>query len=96
MSFQDIKDSLFSVVKTMGVVDFIDILLLTYIVYLLLKLIRETRAGQLMKGIVLLVIAYVVAKYVELKSITYIIKQALDVGLIALLILFQPELRRAL
>ena len=67
MSFQDIKDSLFSVVKTMGVVDFIDILLLTYIVYLLLKLIRETRAGQLMKGIVLLVIAYVVAKYVELK-----------------------------
>ena len=96
MSFQDIKDSLFSVVKTIGVVDFIDILLLTYIVYLLLKLIRETRAGQLMKGIVLLVIAYVVAKYVELKSITYIIKQALDVGLIALLILFQPELRRAL
>ena len=96
MSFQDIKDSLFSVVKTMGVVDFIDILLLTYIVNLLLKLIRETRAGQLMKGIVLLVIAYVVAKYVELKSITYIIKQALDVGLIALLILFQPELRRAL
>lgn len=96
MSFQDIKDSLFSVVKTMGVVDFIDILLLTYIVYLLLKLIRETRAGQLMKGIVLLVIAYLVAKYVELKSITYIIKQALDVGLIALLILFQPELRRAL
>ena len=96
MSFQDIKDSLFSVVKTMGVVDFIDILLLTYIVYLLLKLIRETRGGQLMKGIVLLVIAYVVAKYVELKSITYIIKQALDVGLIALLILFQPELRRAL
>ena len=61
-----------------------------------MKLIRETRAGQLMKGIVLLVIAYVVAKYVELKSITYIIKQALDVGLIALLILFQPELRRAL
>ena len=57
MSFQDIKDSLFSVVKTMGVVDFIDILLLTYIVYLLLKLIRETRAGQLMKGIVLLVLA---------------------------------------
>ena len=96
MSFQDIKDSLFSVVKTMGVVDFIDILLLTYIVYLLLKLIRETRAGQLMKGIVLLVIAYVVAKYVELKSITYIRKHALDVGLIALLILFQPELRRAL
>ena len=44
MSFQDIKDSLFSVVKTMGVVDFIDILLLTYIVYLLLKLIRETAA----------------------------------------------------
>ena len=62
MSLQDIKDSLYSVIKTMSVVDFIDIALLTYIVYMLLKLMRETRAGQLIKGICLLVGAYVIFK----------------------------------
>lgn len=96
MSFQDIKDSLFSVIKTMSIVDFIDIALLTYIIYLLLKLIRETRAGQLIKGIVLLVAAYIICNYIQLKAVTYIIKQTIDIGLIAVLILFQPELRRAL
>ncbi len=96
MSLQDIKDSLYSVIKTMSVVDFIDIALLTYIVYMLLKLMRETRAGQLIKGICLLVGAYVIFKYIELKAVTYLIKQTIDIGLIAVLILFQPELRRAL
>ena len=96
MSLQDIRDSLLSVIKTMGIVDFIDIALLTYIIYLLLKLIRETRAGQLIKGIVLLVGAYVICNYIQLKAVTYLIKQTIDIGLIAVLILFQPELRRAL
>ncbi|MBE6839711.1 MAG: diadenylate cyclase CdaA [Ruminococcus sp.] len=96
MSFQDIKDSLFSVVKTMSIVDFIDIALLTYLVYLILKLVKETRAGQLIKGILLLVAAYVVFNAIQLKAVTYIIKQTIDIGLIAVLILFQPELRRAL
>lgn len=96
ISFQDVKDSFLSVIKTLEIVDVIDIALLTYIVYLLLKLIRETRAGQLVKGILLLVAGYLVSKFIGLKAITYLIEQALDIGLIAMLVLFQPELRRAL
>lgn len=64
--------------------------------YHLLKLIRETRAGQLLKGVVWLIIIYLICKTVGLKSITFILENTLNVGLIAVLIMFQPELRRAL
>lgn len=96
MPLQDIKDSLFSILKTIELVDFIDVALLAYAIYILLKLIRETRAGQLVKGIIILCGAYLISSYIGLKSITYLLKQTLDIGLITMVILFQPELRRAL
>lgn len=74
----------------------IDILILTFLMYQLLKIIRETRAGQLLKGVVWLIIIYLVCKTVGLKSITFLLENTLSVGLIAILIMFQPELRRAL
>ncbi|MBE6862211.1 MAG: TIGR00159 family protein, partial [Ruminococcus sp.] len=96
MQWQDLKDSFFSIIKTVEFVDLIDIALFAYLIYILLKLIRETRAGQLVKGILLLFAGYLISKYAGLKSITYILSQTLDIGLIAMLVLFQPELRRAL
>lgn len=95
MSFNDIWESIYSVVRTMRPVDFVDIALLSYLIYYLFKLIRETRAGQLFKGIILLLLAYVVSEYIGLKSITYLLKQTFDIGLLAVLIMFQPEIRRA-
>ena len=99
MSFQNIRDlidSIFSVIKTIGIIDILDMALLSYIIYLALKLMRETRAGQLIKGIVLLAGGYIICKSLQLRVTTYIISKALDIGLIAVLIIFQPELRRAL
>ncbi len=95
-SFQEIKYAFFSLMSTIELKDIIDLAVLTYLVYLLLKLIRETRAGQLMKGIALLIIAYAVSSFLELTVMEYLLQQALDIGLLAMLILFQPELRRAL
>ncbi len=95
-SFQEIKYAFFSLMSTIELKDIIDLAVLTYLVYLLLKLIRETRAGQLMKGIALLIIAYAISSFLELTVMEYILQQALDIGLLAMLILFQPELRRAL
>lgn len=95
-SFQEIKYAFFSLMSTIEPKDIIDLAVLTYLVYLLLKLIRETRAGQLMKGIALLIIAYAVSSFLELTVMEYLLQQALDIGLLAMLILFQPELRRAL
>lgn len=69
---------------------------MSYLVYLLIKLVRETRAGQLIKGILFIIAAYIISSQLGLKAISYIIKSTLDVGLLALLIMFQPEIRRAL
>lgn len=94
--FLDTKDSILNVLNTVTIVDFVDIAILSYLVYLLIKLVRETRAGQLVKGIVLLAIGYMISSIIGLKSLKYIISTAFDIGLIAIIILFQPELRRAL
>lgn len=95
-SFNDIQHAFFSLLNTIELRDIIDLAVLAYIVYIILKLIRETRAGQLVKGILLLVAGYYLSSFFELKVINFILRHALDIGLIAMIILFQPELRRAL
>ncbi len=96
MSFRDILDMIFSVIKTAEIVDLLDILVLSYIVYVAIKLIRETRAGQLLKGILIILIIFFVANWINMKAMSYILAATLNIGLIALIILFQPELRRML
>jgi len=85
-----------NVLHSMGPVDVIDICLLTVVMYLLLRFVRETRAGQLMKGVVLLILVYFISGAAGLKAIHWLSKNVLDAGLIAIIILFQPELRRVL
>ena len=96
MALRDILDMIFSVIKTAQPVDILDILVLSYVVYLGMKLIRETRAGQLIKGIFLLLFVYIIASWINMKAISYLLSETLNIGLIALIILFQPELRRTL
>lgn len=85
-----------SVIQTMNFMDIVDILLMSYLLYLLIKIIRETRASQLIKGIIIVVAAYFISEAIGLNAISYIVKSILDVGLLAILIMFQPEIRRAL
>ncbi len=93
---QNLFHALSNVLHSISILDFIDIALLTYIVYALLKFIRETRAGQLMKGIALLVIVFFLSSLLHLRALHYLMLKALNAGVIAFIILFQPELRRAL
>ena len=95
-SFHDMKYAVVSVLSTLEFRDLVDLLALSYIIYLLLKLIRETRAGQLIKGILLLVAGYFISSFLKLKVIKYILEKVLDIGFLAMIILFQPELRRVL
>lgn len=85
-----------STFKTFNPIDLLDTLLLSYLVYKAWKLIRETRAFQLVKGILLLSLAYFVAETLDLKMISFILSKTFDIGLFALFVIFQPELRRAL
>ena len=80
----------------MGLVDYLDILLLAYLIYKGIKIIKETRAEQLIKGIILLAILFFVVNQFQLKAMKVIIETFLNVGIIAILIVFQPELRRVL
>lgn len=74
----------------------LDIAIVAYVLYKLLMLIRGTRAVQLIKGIVILLIASNVSDLVGLNTIQWILEQTWAVIFVALAVIFQPELRRAL
>ena len=76
--------------------DIIDILIVAYAIYKGIKLLRETRAAQLVKGILVLVVALQLSSFLNLYMVNYILANTMQVGLIAILVMFQPELRRAL
>lgn len=76
--------------------DIIDILIVAFAFYKLFMLIRETRAEQLTKGIVVLFIATKVSEWLELFTVYWILEKTMTVGVLAILIVFQPELRRGL
>lgn len=76
--------------------DIIDILIVGYVFYRLILIIKGTRAEQLIKGLVLLLLATVVSDKVGLNTLHWMLRQFMTVGIIAIPIVFQPELRRAL
>ncbi len=76
--------------------DIIDIMIVSFAFYKLFMLIRETRAEQLVKGIVVLLVATKASDILQLYTVFWILEKTMTVGVIALLIVFQPELRRAL
>lgn len=84
------------IVRSVTVFDVLDILLLTLLIYALIKLMRETRAMQLLKGIFFILLLFVVVKSFDLKVMGYLIDNFAQVGIIALIIVFQPEFRRIL
>ncbi len=93
---KDIWENLISVWRTMGIIDYIDILLLAYLIYKGIKIVKETRAVQLVKGIVVIVVLFFVATQLQLKAMGVIMETFINVGIVAILIVFQPELRRIL
>lgn len=93
---QDLFHNFIRVVMSITVFDIIDILLLTYLIYVLFKLMRETRAEQLMKGILILVVIFFVVQICQLKVMSFLLQNFFQVGLIAIVVVFQPELRRIL
>ena len=85
-----------SVMKTFGVTDVLDVTIVALIIYSLIKLIRETRAEQLVKGILILLLGYVLAYQLNLRMLTTCLDNFFQFGVLALLVVFQPELRSAL
>lgn len=87
---------LWQYIKLATVMDVIDILIVAYLLYKLMKLIKETRAARLLKGILLLLIAMQLSDWLELNVVNFILLNTMQLGLLAIVIVFQPELRKML
>lgn len=79
-----------------GISDVLDILIVAFIVYKLIGFIEESRAGQLVKGILILVVMFFLSDLLNLYTLHWLLKSTFAIGVIALVVVFQPELRRAL
>lgn len=90
------KDTLLNLILGIRINDIFDILITTFIIYKFIGLIRETRAQQLVKGLLLIFAAYFISGFFDLNTINWILKGAFTFGVFALVVIFQPEIRRAL
>ena len=89
-------DNLTGILMSIKITDIVDILIVAFLLYKLLEFIKETRAQQLFRGILLIVLTFVVSEVFNLSLLNWLLTSLTTVGLIAIVILFQPEIRRAL
>ena len=89
-------DNLWSVIKTIQFRDVIDILAISLIVFGLFKLIRETRAVQLLKGLLLLLVVYILSSIFNLVMLSTLLRAFFEASVVIIVVIFQPEIRKAL
>lgn len=77
-------------------IDVLDIVIVAYLVYKILGFIQETRAQQLVRGLVVLGIVFFLSDFLKLYLLNWLLRNFVTMGLFALIVLFQPELRRGL
>ncbi len=82
--------------RDINITDILDILLVTLLIYEVIVLVRNTRASQITKGIVLLIAAYVLVSLLNMRTMEFVLQSIMSFGIIVLAIIFQPELRRAM
>ena len=89
-------DNLWSVIKTIQFRDVVDILAISLIVFGLFKLIRETRAVQLVKGLLLLLAVYILSSMFNLVMLSTLLRAFFEASVVIIVVIFQPEIRKAL
>lgn len=82
--------------STMGISDFLDIIIVAYLIYKAIGFVRRTNSNNIAKGLVVFLLALWGSDIFSLTMINFLLRKTAELGLIALLILFQPELRRLL
>ena len=85
-----------SILTTIGPADVFDILIVAYLIYKAIWFVRRTNSYNLARGLILLLVSLGLAEIFQLHMLSFLLRRAMELGLIALVILFQPELRRAL
>lgn len=93
---QEFFSNLGNTFPTITVTDILDILLVTVLLYYVINLIRSTSANRITRAIVILVAMMILSEFLHLHTMNYLLNKVLEMGVIALVIVFQPELRRLL
>lgn len=92
----NIWNAFISLAKSFTLFDALDVIIVSFIIYNAIKLVRETRAGQLVKGLLILALVWALASYFKLYMLSILLNYFFQFGVIAMFVIFQPELRRAL
>lgn len=92
----DIFNNLWSIIKTIQFRDVVDILAIALLIFGLLKLIRETRAVQLLKGLLLLLAIYILSSIFNLVMLSTLLRTFFEASVVFIAVIFQPEIRQAL
>lgn len=88
--------SLISIFNTIQIKDIIDIAIITLLIFSLFQLVRQTRAEQLLKGVLLLLVLYAFSSFFQLTMLTSLLRTFFQSAVIIVAIIFQPEIRKAL
>lgn len=83
-------------VKLIGFFDVLDMAIVAFVVYHIFRFVRRSRSGQVVKAILLIVLALGIANLLQLQVVSFVLNNAVELGFIALVIIFQPEIRRFL
>ncbi len=92
-AFSKGMDTIWGVLSGITVGDVLDILFLTVLLYKACQLVRETHTGQLIKGVIYLLIFYFAAGWLHMTMMRILLQALLEIGFLAIIVLFQPELR---
>ena len=95
-TIRSVISNAFNYIRTMGIADVLDVLIVAFLIYKIVDLIRKTSSSKLGRGVVVLLFALWISGWAKLTVVNFILRRTVELGLIALVILFQPEIRRFL
>lgn len=96
MVLSEFMQTVIGTIRGMNIFSIIDIIVVSYIFYKGYSLIKDSRAEQLLKGIILIVILIPISDALQLTMLNWILNKTMVIGVLSLVIIFQPEIRRAL
>lgn len=90
------QNFLWNIFNRPSLTDIFDIIVVSFLIYELLMLVRGTRASEVVKGLIVLLLAFLLSNMLGLTALSWVMNLIVSNGAVALVILFQPELRRIL
>ena len=95
-AFMSILDTCRRYIQLIQITDILDMAIIAYLVYRLLSLVKSTSSEKLLKGVLFIILALLLSSEFQLNSLNFVLNTLVEWGVLALIILFQPEIRRIL